>query len=308
MSVPAANNYPDVAASGAIATKYSKIVNFKYYAETLMPRITTTGQYSEILDFGDKVVIVNRGTTASFVYTKGGGITYTPPVETSTTLTMDRARGWAFPVNAIDAKQSHIVLSAERTDDGVKNMAIDIETDFFADVATKAATGNFGLTAGPKSHNYNLGVAGTPLAFSTSNALAVMIYLKAVLRENNTGQNEETWVVIPEVLMPILLLSDIKNVMMMGDAKSALRTGLIGAIGNQKVYVSNLFTSASDSGHTCWPIIAGNMDAIVFAAQLATTEVIDNPNDYGKLYRGLHVYDWCVRKPQGLVTAFVYAA
>ena len=302
MSVPAAQNFLDLAAAGITPRIFSEIVNVKYYAQTFISDITRVGQYTALKNMGDRVSIPNRGQTVTSPYYRGQTLTYAAAEMTSTDIYMNRARKWALTYDDVDAKQNVVDVLNEQTDDGAKTMARDIETEFLADVPLHCDAANTGTTAGAKTASYNIGAAASAVSITTSTILQFIVNLKAVLQERDTGYDGPTWVVMPQWMRTVALLSDLKAAMLMGDNKSALRTGLLGEIDAQVLYCSNLFTG-SVAG--VYPVIAGNMDAINFYAQLTKVERFRNPTGFGDLARGLELYDWGVVKPQGLVTGYV---
>ncbi len=101
----------------------------------------------------------------------------------------------------------------------------------------------------------------------------------------------------------------------MGDPTSIIRNGKIGTIDRFTVYVSNL-TPHGAAGQN-WDgtanagavkrhcIIAGHKSALSFASQIAKTENLPNPNDFGQLVRGLNVYGRMVSKPESLALGIV---
>jgi hypothetical protein len=72
------------------------------------------------------------------------------------------------------------------------------------------------------------------------------------------------------------------------------------------IYTSNLLHTSTTDEDTGTYILAGNMDAISFVSQMKDVEKLKTSKTFGTLFRGLHVYDWSVRKPEGLVMAYCY--
>lgn len=305
MSIGTANNYPQLKDQGVIMTAYSRLVNVKYYAETCMPKITNARYDGDIKDKGDKVVIPQRPTIVTKEYVKGQTldiqIPEAPPIEFS----VDRARYYMFAIDSIDAHQAHIVLEDEYIDDGTNNMAVDVETEFFANIYADAHDLNKGSAAGAKSKAYNLGKAGSPLVVTKANATDVMTLVHAVLGEQNAVMGKKLWIVIPFWMRYMLVNSDLKNACVMGDDQSVQRTGRLGSIDGVDIYVSNLLDSDNADGAT--HIVAGNTDAIAHCAQMTKSETGRLERGFGQFYKGLHVYDWETVKPEGLMEIYAKA-
>ena len=94
--------------------------------------------------------------------------------------------------------------------------------------------------------------------------------------------------------------SDIKDASLAGDGTSIMRNGRLGMIDRFTLYMSNLLTSTSDSGHTCFSMLFGTKHALTFASQLVENENLMNPWGFGRLYRGLQVFGYEVIKPEAL--------
>ena len=93
-----------------------------------------------------------------------------------------------------------------------------------------------------------------------------------------------------------------------GDSASPIRNGLVGSIDRFTIYSSNLLSSVADSGHSCTNMLFGHKSALTFASQLVENQLIDNPQDFGKLMRGLQVYGYKVVKKQSIGRLYGYAA
>lgn len=297
MSVPAAAGYPQLKNQGVIMTVYSRMVNVKYYAETCLPKITNSKFEGEIKDKGDKVIISQRPDIVTKPYKKGMTLDVQVPEAPPIEMPVDRARYFCFQIDNIDEHQAHIVLQDEYLDDGNQRMAIDTETEFFSTIYADAHAKNAGASAGVQTSAYDLGVAGTPLAINTGNAVQNLTKVKAVLGEQNAVSGK-LWIVIPWWYRYLLMNSDLKNASLTGDERSVQRTAALGEIDGTQLYVSNLLTYvAADTAHH---IVFGNSDAVCFAAQMTKADQAKIERGFGMLFKGLHVYDWKTLKPEGI--------
>jgi len=121
-----------------------------------------------------------------------------------------------------------------------------------------------------------------------------------------------------------LMQSNLAQAQFMGDAKSPVRNGMIGMIDRFTVYVTNQLPRAAAAG-TTWvsgngsettktiaanaaarrTLVAGHKSAIAFASQMAKTETLRNPTDFGDLVRGLQIFGHKVVQGKALTYAVV---
>jgi len=166
---------------------------------------------------------------------------------------------------------------------------------------------NKGATAGAIEACYNMGKAGTPLVPSYDNVIEIITMMGSVLDEQNIPEDDR-WAVLPVWMTQKIKNSELKDASMTGDPKSILRNGgRIGMVDRFNIYQSNLLARTLDggSGKMCTNVVFGHRSAITFATQMTQNEIIDNPNDYGKLYRGLQVYGYKVVQPTAIGHALV---
>lgn len=300
MTVEATAGFPDFKTNGLIPDLYADQFNVEYWATTLMPQITTGKYYEKVLQQGDKVTVPTAPIVSTRPHKKGAKLEYETPVAAPVEMFVNRARTFGLLLDDIDEKQSHLDIGSKYMESGLKQVSEDNEKEFFADIYTKCAAANTGATAGAVSGAYNLGVAGSPLEVKIANATDIVTRVRAVLGEQNAHERGKMWLVIPEWMRYKLINSELRKAMDMGDDKSVLRTSRLGSIDGLTIYVSNLLHSDASGTY----IMGGNMDAISHVAQLNSTEKLRDKDYLGTFFRGLFVYDWCVRKPEGLVTVY----
>jgi hypothetical protein len=180
-----------------------------------------------------------------------------------------------------------------------------IETAFFLAMVDAAHASNKGATAGIKSSKYDLGTSGAGVSLNTSNIVMFMTKLQAVLAEQVATGGQETWCVVPVWMQYLLVNSELKNAMIMGDAVSALRTGFLGKLWNMKIYVNTYLSGAGSAAGTPTAILAGNKEAIVYTSKLVKAEKYRDGN-FQTLLQLLLIWGWKVVKSNGLVNAYGY--
>lgn len=308
MTIAKTEGHPDYKANGLIPTMYADEFNVEYYHNALIPGITTTKYYEKLLEQGDEIEIPQLPVFSRALYQKGmttddiDGAEIQPSVK----LTVNRASIFKCDIDKVDQKQSHLQLIDKYKERGVKNEEEGVTEEFFGDIYSKAHALNQGNTAGKKSGNYDLGSVATPLGLTTANVVEFMTSIRAVLAEQNAADRGRMWMVIPEWARHLFVNSPLANADFSGDAKSMVRTGTLGTVDGLTIYTSNQLKGVTAAGENCEYIMAGNMDAISYIDQINECSVVEPSKEFNSLIKGLHVYDWGVKKPEGLVSALAY--
>ena len=301
---------------------WSGKLNVKFYATTVFGEIANTNYEGDIKNLGDKVVINNIPSIAIRDYTVGSTLTYDVPTPSTVELQINYAKYFGVNVSDVLAYQSQPQLMSMFTDDAANQLKIAIDAETLAGTFGNGASANKGATAGVKSASFNLGTDTSPLTLTTSNAVSTLTALSAVLDEQNVPETDRFLLISP-VDRQILMNSALSQAYLTGDETSILRNGKIGTIDRFTVYVSNQLPSALAT--YAWPapgamtpasgsapgtakrraMIAGHKSAITFASQISKVEDLANPNDFGRLVRGLSVYGFKVIKPEALALAVI---
>jgi hypothetical protein len=99
------NNLPNGVWSPVI---YSKKVQLAFRKTSIVNDITNNEYFGEISDFGDSVRIIKEPIVSVSAYARGGQIQTQDLVDEDYTLIIDKANYFAFKVDDIEAKQSHV--------------------------------------------------------------------------------------------------------------------------------------------------------------------------------------------------------
>jgi hypothetical protein len=269
------------------------------YARTCFAEIANTDYEGEIRGQGDTVEI---RTTPSIVindYQIGGGLSYEKPTSDKVELHIDQAKYFAFEVNDVDAYQADIKLMDNWSDDAGQQMKIAIDTQILGDVYADVAAENAGATAGVKSGSYNLGKAGAPVAITKANIMDVIVDCGSVLDEQNVP-DDQRYIILPAWMNGMLKKSDLRDASAMGDNDSVFRNGKVGQLDRFSVYVSNSMSVVTDATTTrkATNVMFGHKKALTFASQMTNMETLPNPQDFGKLIRGLNVFGYEMIDPK----------
>jgi hypothetical protein len=302
MPLPSAAGYPVYSGTFIPEIWSGKLVE-KFYDATVFGEIANTDYEGEIKSFGDKVNIRTIPSITIRNYTKGQALQTENPESANVTLNIDKGKYFQFTVDNVDAFQTDLKLMDEWSGDAGEQMKIAIDVDLLGVIPASVHAQNKGLTAGRKSASFNLGATGSPFVLTAANVIEAITALAAVGDEQNwpaTGR----WLVIPAWMRFLIMNSDIKNASMTGDGQSVLRNGRIGEIDRFTTYISNNIASVSDSGFTCWNVLAGHKSGLTFASQMTEMDTLKSERTFGTLVRGLNVYGFQVIKPESLALLY----
>lgn len=307
-----------------IPTIWSAKLNAKFYAASTFASICNKNWEGDISNLGDKVIINNIPSITIADYVVGGNLNYQTPVPNTIEMVVDRAKSFSFQVADVLAYQAKPQLMSMFSDDAGQQMRVVMDSTCIYRTFSQAAAANQGANAGVRSGLFSLGTTAAPFALTAANVLQKVLELASVLDEQNVPDSGR-YLLIDPLTRTLLLQSNIAQAYLTGDATSPVRNGLIGRIDRFDIYVSNqlpfmaasatVWTSgdgseASAAGATFASrrraLIAGQTTAIAFASQMAKTETLRNPTDFGDLVRGMNIFGTKVVKPEALALAVVY--
>lgn len=257
---------------------FSKKLQAKFYAQTMLSEVTTNEYEGEISGLGNKVNI--RAVPAVTVADYTGSLSYADVTSSTIELNIDKAKSYAFKVDDILREQADIDFMNEAANDAAQNMKIAIEQDVFANVA-----------AGSSLTDIN----ATPSNLTSSNILGFILDAGQTLDENNIPEDGRYMIISPAAAT-LLKQSELRQAYLTGDNVSPLRNGFIGTVDRFNMYVSNNLVTAS--GVTSG--LYGHPKAIAYASQMTNTESVRLESSFGDGVRGLAVYGYKVVLPTAI--------
>ena len=257
---------------------FSKKLQAKFYAQTMLSEVTTNEYEGEISGLGNKVNI--RSVPAVTVADYTGSLSYSDVTSSTIELNIDKAKSYAFKVDDILREQADIDFMNEAANDAAQNMKIAIEQDVFANVA-----------AGSSLTDVN----ATPSNLTSSNILGFILDAGQTLDENNIPEDNRYMIISPAAAT-LLKQSELRQAYLTGDNVSPLRNGFIGTVDRFNMYVSNNLVTAS--GVTSG--LYGHPKAIAYASQMTNTESVRLESSFGDGVRGLAVYGYKVVLPTAI--------
>ena len=301
---------------------YSKKVNVKFYANTIISDISNTDWEGEISRMGDTIKINNIPNIAVKDYNINIDMEEEVPTPETVEMKIDRGKYTFVEISELMKKQSHIDMETKFSDDASKQLKISVEEDCFLKwlVTEGADAENKGKVAGQLSGKYNMGTSDAPVA--PDEVYNTIISMASVLDEQDVPSSDRYLVLTPNVV-DLLMKSSLAQAQFTGDTTNIVRTGEIGRLRHFTVYTSTLLPmgaagKALVSGRTALRegaaladakkrqlIFAGHKSALSFAGQMNYTDTIKIPKKIGTYLRSLYVYGMKVMKPTALVTALI---
>jgi len=260
---------------------FSKLLQAKFYKQSVLPAISNNDYTGEITGQGDKVTI--RTVPAVTIGDYAGSITTQELTTSKVELLIDKAKYYSFEVQDILKAQSNIDLLEAASGDASEGMRVAVETDVLTGVVTGATT------------------IGSQTTITAANVLTTILGMSTSLDNLNIPEEGRFIVVSPE-FVSLLKQSELRQAYLTGDDTSPIRNGKVGMVDRFTVYQSNmLYTpgSGADSGYT--HIVAGHPKAISFASQFTNAETIRMESKFGDAVRGLNVFGSKVVVPDALV-------
>jgi hypothetical protein len=310
--VPGATDFGSSSSNKYTPVLYAMELLEKFYKSTVFSDIANTRYQGQISKQGDKVIIRTRPDVTIFDYVKGMNLRdkRQSPDSPNIELTIDYAKAYSLNIDDIDDLQTDINLMEEWAYDGGQQLGIQIDRSILNSMYTSAHASNKGATAGAVSGSYVMGVTGTPIQVTTSNALDLIMDADAILTEQDVPITDR-WIVLPGWYCNLLQKGDLQRADVAGyntggDINQMIRNGKLGTLSNFTVYSSNNYVPVADSTHSCYNIVFGQKSALTFASQLVKNRTFPDPDSFATIMDGLQVYGWSVPKPEALGVLYAY--
>ena len=289
---------------------YSKqVLNF-FRKASVAEAITNTDYAGEINAFGDSVRIIKEPVITVVNYERGADITKTALTDSEVTLVVDVANAFKFIVDDIETNMSHVNFRDVATSSAAYALRDAFDAGVIAEMiaGVSAASPNHilgsdsatDLAAGTFDGTGNLDIG---FGSSEHDPIDVLSRMARLLDEANVPEEGRFFVASPE-FYEILVQSSSKLLSVDYNAgQGSIRNGLVssGKLRGFEMYKTNNIAAASNAAGK---VIAGHMSATATAQTITSTEVIRDPDSFGDIVRGLHVYGATVLRPGALVSAF----
>ena len=305
-----ANSISTQANSFFLPSVYSKkVLNF-FRKASVCEAITNTDYAGEITAYGDPVKIIKEPSISVSSYTRGATTAATKLTDAETTLVVDTANAFKFIVDDIETSMSHVNFKEVASSSAAYALRDAFDTaviaSMFAGVSASSPNHILGsdnatdLAGGTFDGTGNLDIG---FGSSEHDPLDVMAYMARLLDEQDIPE-EGRWFLAPPSFYEQLGQSSSKLMSVDFNAgQGSIRNGLVssGKLRGFDMYKSNNIAATTNAAGK---IIGGHMSSTATAQTITSTEVLRDPDSFGDICRGLHVYGAKVLRPEAMVSAF----
>ena len=289
-----AAGYNNLPSGNWVPAVYSQKVQKFFRRASVVEDITNTDYAGEIENFGDTVNIVKEPSITVSDYARGQTVNTQTLADDKLQLTVDQGSYFAFKVDDIEERQSHVNWEALATSSGAyslkKNYDYNVLKYIYDNASTSAA--NTGTDASPID-----GDAG-------NDTLADVISAAKTVLDGNDVPEENRWLVAPPAFYKQLRKAGAKimdqSVMADGSA-SSMRNGMVTdrPLFGFRLYSTNAIAVSSgaassktfgSAGSNEYAFLYGHQGAVATANHIAKTELIRDPDSFSDIVRGLHVF------------------
>ena len=289
---------------------YSKqVLNF-FRKASVAEAITNTDYAGEISNFGDTVRIIKEPSITVYQYERGQDVTATKLTDAEVSLTVDTANAFKFIVDDIETNMSHVNWRDVATSSAAYALrdAFDegVIATMFSGVASSSPNHILGsdnatdLASGTFDGTGNLDIG---FGSNEHDPIDVLSHMARLLDEQNIPEEGRWFLANPE-FYEVLVQSSSKLLSVDYNAgQGSIRNGLVssGKLRGFNMYKTNNIASTTNAAGKC---IAGHISSTATAQTITSTEVIRDPDSFGAIVRGLHVYGSKVLRDGALVSAF----
>ena len=289
-----ATGYQNLPSGNWVPAVYSQKVQKFFRRASVVEDITNTDYAGEIENFGDTVNIVKEPSITVNDYARGQTVNTQTLADDRLQLTVDQGSYFAFKVDDIEERQSHVNWEALATSSGAyslkKNYDYNVLKYIYDNAATSAA---------------NTGTDGSPIDGDAGNdTLADVISAAKTVLDANDVPEENRWFVAPPAYYKQLRKAAAKvmdqSIMADGGA-SSMRNGMVTdkPLFGFRLYSTNSIAVSSgaassktfgSAGSNEYAFLYGHQGAVATANHIAKTELIRDPDSFSDIVRGLHVF------------------
>jgi hypothetical protein len=299
MAFTRAGGYQNLPSGNFVPTIYSQKVLKFFRRASVAEAVTNTDYAGEIENFGDTVNIIKEPSITVRSYARGTTVNTEDLSDDQIQLTVDQGNYFAFKVDDIEERHSHLNFEALATSSGAYTLKKAYDYNVLKDIYDNAATPTGTIATQTTSAN-------------TGDEVADLVAQAARNLDENDVPEENRWLVAPPKFYEVLrgASSKIMDTSVVGS--SALLNGkvtdrplhgfdmyqsnalVVSSVGSAAAHT---FGSSATSGHAV--ILFGHKSAVVTASHIAKTEVIRDPDSFADVVRGLHVFGRKVLKGSG---------
>ena len=304
-----ATGYQNLPSGNWAPAIYSQKVQKFFRRASVVEDITNTDYAGEIENFGDTVNIIKEPSITVNDYARGQTVNTETLADDQIQLTVDQGSYFAFKVDDIEERQSHVNFEALATSSGAYALKKNYDFNVLKAIYEGAST-----SVG------NTGTDGTPIDgdAAVDTLTDIMSAAKTVLDGNDVPE-ENRWFVAPPAFYQQLRKAGAKIVdqsVMADGSASAMRNGMITdrPLFGFKMYTTNSIAVSSGSaanktfgsaGSNEYAFLYGHQGAVATANHIAKTELIRDPDSFSDIVRGLHVFGRKVLRTEAVFSGVI---
>ena len=292
MAISKAAGYDNLPSGNFLPIIYSQKVQKFFRTASVVEDITNTDYAGEIENYGDTVNIIKEPSISVNSYVRGGHIAIQNLADDQLQLVVDQANAFAFKVDDIEERQSHVNWEALATSSGAYALKDSYDENVIANMFSNAGT-----TVGSDG-------SGTDTGFGSSETDPTDILANSAKRLHAADvPTDNRWFLgTPEFYEQLGQASaKLMDASVTGDGTSPLRNGNVmdGQVNGFKLYMTNNFAASSTSNY--FKVLFGHMSSTATANQIAKTEVVRDPDSFADIVRGLHIFGRKVLRTEALI-------
>ena len=289
-----AAGYVNLPSGNWVPAVYSQKVQKFFRRASVVEDITNTDYAGEIENFGDTVNIVKEPSITVSDYARGQTVNTQALADDKLQLTVDQGSYFAFKVDDIEERQSHVNWEALATSSGAYSLKKNYDYNVLKLIYDNASTssGNTGTDSSPKDGD------------GASDTLALIVSAAKTVLDGNDVPEENRWLVAPPAFFQQLRRAGAKlmDQSVMGDGgTSGIQNGKVTdkPLYGFTMYSTNAIAVSGGSassktfgsaGANEYAFLYGHRGAVATANHIAKTELIRDPNSFSDIVRGLHVF------------------
>jgi len=295
MSFPTAAGYGNLPSGNFSPVIYSKKAQLQFRKVSVAQAITNTEYYGEISAMGDTVQVIKEPTITVASYARGQDLNIQDLQDDNLTLLVDQGNYYAFAVDDIERKQSHINWESMAADQGGYRLRDAFDQNIFTYFKNQVAST---MTVGTTGTPTKIILASAAATTGVTNLTGTQILNRlARLLDAQNVPHENRYAVVDPYFLENLRDDNSKLVNDLYVNKGVLSNGMVTTmpVHGFKLYMSNNLPyvgtgPTATAGTNYGYVFAGHISAVASAEQIKTSEKLRAERTFSDIVRGLHIF------------------